>query len=186
MLGTMMSSSARSASVIGEPSAAEWHARDSGRVIDDSIPGVLAAVTRPLDRVAVWSRNSVEWVLLEYACAIARLVLVPYNPAWTDAEAGHATQLAEPALIFAGPDSLGRPLAERAAALPCGPPAQELGRLLAWTGQTGARVIIGYGQSECPIITMQQHRAVLAHRVQQHRPLAFGHGLPENLDAFRL
>jgi fatty-acyl-CoA synthase len=80
----------------------------------------VAQVLRHLavgDRVAVWGRNSVEWVLVEYACALRGLVLVPLNTAWTDAEAAAAIELAGPAVLFAGTDSRGAPLDERAARL---------------------------------------------------------------------
>jgi fatty-acyl-CoA synthase len=69
------------------------------------------------DRVAVWGRNSVEWVLVEYACALRGLVLVPLNTAWTDPEAAAAIELAEPTVLFAGADTRGALLDERAARL---------------------------------------------------------------------
>jgi fatty-acyl-CoA synthase len=44
----------------------------------------LALSTRfaPSERLVVWSPNSPEWVLMEYACALSRLVLVTTNPAF--------------------------------------------------------------------------------------------------------
>jgi len=63
-----------------------------------------AAVARTLadrepgERVAVWGRNCVDWVLLEYACALRGLILAPFNTAWTDAEAAAAFELAAPAV----------------------------------------------------------------------------------------
>jgi fatty-acyl-CoA synthase len=36
---------------------------------------------RPGDRVGVWARNCVEWVLLQFGCAMAEIVLVNVNPA---------------------------------------------------------------------------------------------------------
>src|SRR5262245_22729640 len=41
--------------------------------------GLVGLGLQPGDRVGVWSSNCVEWVLLEYACARARLVLVNVN-----------------------------------------------------------------------------------------------------------
>jgi len=79
-----------------------------------------AAVARTLsgltagERVGVWGRNCVDWVLLEYACALRGLVLAPFNTAWTDAEAAAAFELAEPAVLFAGTDSRGAALDSRA------------------------------------------------------------------------
>jgi fatty-acyl-CoA synthase len=65
------------------------------------------------ERVAVWGRNCVEWVLLEYACALRGLVLAPLNTAWTDAEALAAIELVEPAVLFAGDDGRGEHLGAR-------------------------------------------------------------------------
>ena len=42
----------------------------------------LTSRFRPGERVVVWSPNSPEWVLMEYACALAGLVLVTANPAY--------------------------------------------------------------------------------------------------------
>jgi fatty-acyl-CoA synthase len=69
------------------------------------------------DRIAVWGRPSAEGVLAGYACALRGLVLVPLNPAWTDAEVSAALELAAPALLFAGTDNRGGPLEDRARAL---------------------------------------------------------------------
>jgi fatty-acyl-CoA synthase len=82
----------------------------------------------PGERVAVWSRNCLEWVLLEYACALRGLVLVPFNTAWTDAEAGAAIELARPSVLFAGLDGRGDPLTDRARQLPGDGLVRDLGR----------------------------------------------------------
>ncbi|MDG2001857.1 MAG: AMP-binding protein, partial [Novosphingobium sp.] len=71
----------------------------------------------PGDRVGIWSRNSVEWVLLEYSCALSGMVVASWNPAWTDYECEHARDLTEPALLFVGHDTRGTALHERAASL---------------------------------------------------------------------
>jgi len=68
----------------------------------------------PGDRIAVWSRNSLSFVLIEYACALAGCILTPFNAAWTDFEARHALALTEPAVVFAGFDVRGVRLQERA------------------------------------------------------------------------
>ena len=48
----------------------------------EGLAGALASRFRPGERVVVWSPNSPEWVLMEYACAFAGLVLVTANPAF--------------------------------------------------------------------------------------------------------
>jgi fatty-acyl-CoA synthase len=44
---------------------------------------------RPGERVAVWAPNSPEWVILEFAAALAGLVLVTVNPAYQGDELAH-------------------------------------------------------------------------------------------------
>ena len=90
-------------------------------VAAEGVARSLLVTSRPGDRVAVWSSNSVEWVILEYACALAGLVLTPFNTAWTDYEIEHALALTEPCLVFAGSDGRGGRLVERAQRL--APPA---------------------------------------------------------------
>src|SRR3954453_18321992 len=49
---------------------------------EDVAASLLALGLTPGDRVGIWSSNCLEWVLLQYACARARLVLVNVNPAY--------------------------------------------------------------------------------------------------------
>jgi fatty-acyl-CoA synthase len=44
--------------------------------------GLIGLGLRSGDRVGIWASNCVEWVLLEYGCARAGLVLVNVNPAY--------------------------------------------------------------------------------------------------------
>jgi len=71
----------------------------------------------PGDRVAVWGRNSWQWVIAEYACAMAGLVIASWNTSWTDYEVTHALGLTEPKIILAEADTRGVDLMERARAL---------------------------------------------------------------------
>jgi fatty-acyl-CoA synthase len=73
--------------------------------------------SKPGDRIGLWARNSVEAVLLEYGCALAGSIFTPFNPAWTDYEVEHALALTTPRMLFAGLDSRGRALPERASRL---------------------------------------------------------------------
>lgn len=70
----------------------------------------------PGDRVAIWSRNSLEWVLAEYGCALAGMVIASWNPGWTDRECEHARDLTTPVIALVGQDTRGVPLLERARA----------------------------------------------------------------------
>lgn len=85
----------------------------------ETVARAFAGQARPGERVAVWSANNVDWVLLEYAAALAGLILTPFNTAWTDAEVAHAYRLTSPAMVFAGPNHRGESLVTRAAAV-CG------------------------------------------------------------------
>jgi len=49
----------------------------------------LLARFRPGERVAVWAPNSTEWVVLEFAAALAGLTLVTVNPAYQGDELAH-------------------------------------------------------------------------------------------------
>jgi fatty-acyl-CoA synthase len=82
------------------------------------------------DRVAVWSRNSVPFVVIEYGCALAGCVLTAFNPAWTDFETEHALALTDPKVLFVGPDVRGHALGERAHALAGGRPVVDIASAL--------------------------------------------------------
>ncbi|MCB2048018.1 MAG: acyl--CoA ligase [Novosphingobium sp.] len=56
----------------------------------------------PGSRIAIWSRNAVESVIVQHACALAGMVVAHFNTGWTDAEVRHACDLVEPSLGFAG------------------------------------------------------------------------------------
>ena len=66
--------------------AQEW---DYSNLLVDSercAHGLLAEF-QPGERIAVWADNRPEWVVLQFAAALAGLVLVPVNPAFKEAEA---------------------------------------------------------------------------------------------------
>ncbi|MCP4223169.1 MAG: AMP-binding protein, partial [Actinomycetia bacterium] len=46
----------------------------------------LLARFEPGDRIAVWAHNIPEWVILEYGCALAGMILVTVNPAFRSHE----------------------------------------------------------------------------------------------------
>jgi fatty-acyl-CoA synthase len=80
----------------------------------EKVAAWLLRHAEPGDRIGIWSRNCLEWVLLEYGCALAGMVVASWNPGWTDYECEHACDLTEPALLFVGRDTRGTPLDERA------------------------------------------------------------------------
>lgn len=106
-----------------------------------TVGGALAGLAAPGKRIAVWSANSVDWVLLEYGCALAGLVLTPFHGGWTDNEAAYAVELTEPAAIFAGSDHRGRNLLTRVSAIGHGRHVFELGALRDWAAQASSSIL---------------------------------------------
>lgn len=68
------------------------------------------------ERVTVWSPNIPEWVLLEYACAFAGLVLVTANPAYQPNELRYVLEQSGSVALFMVPEYRGNPMADIAAA----------------------------------------------------------------------
>lgn len=71
----------------------------------------------PGECIAVWAPNSVEWVTLEYASALAGTVLVALNPAAVDRELEYLLDSSSAVRLYTVKDSRGKPLLERARAL---------------------------------------------------------------------
>jgi fatty-acyl-CoA synthase len=81
----------RIALINGDPDPArrrQWRYRD---LLTEAVRGARALRTRfaPGDPVAVWAGNCPEWVLLEFAVALAGLTLVTINPAYQAEELAH-------------------------------------------------------------------------------------------------
>jgi fatty-acyl-CoA synthase len=62
--------------------------------------GLLARGVKPGDRVAIWSPNRVEWVVIQYATARIGAILVNINPAYKTAELSYALQQSGASLIL--------------------------------------------------------------------------------------
>ena len=72
----------------------------------------LASRFRPGERVVVWAPNSPEWVLMEYACALAGLVLVTANPAYQVRELRYVLKQSGAVALFLVEEFRGNPMAE--------------------------------------------------------------------------
>ena len=59
-----------------------WTYRELSQKVDAFAAGLLALGLDPGDRVGIWSPNSAEWVVTQFATAKAGLVLVNINPAY--------------------------------------------------------------------------------------------------------
>lgn len=64
----------------------------------------------PGDRVAVWAPNIPEWVLMEYGCAMAGVILVTVNPAYQPEELAYVLNQSRSAGIFLLPEFRGNPM----------------------------------------------------------------------------
>lgn len=97
------------AGVADKSARREWTYQE---LLDDSTRVARALLTRfePGDRVAVWAHNVPEWVLLEYGCALAGVVLVTVNPAFREAEARYVLSQSRSVGLFAVPEVRGNPL----------------------------------------------------------------------------
>ncbi len=75
----------------------------------------LASRYAPGERICVWAPNLPEWVILEYAAALAGLTLVTANPAYRPRELTYVLQQSRSAGLFIAPEYRGTPMAEIAA-----------------------------------------------------------------------
>jgi acyl-CoA synthetase (AMP-forming)/AMP-acid ligase II len=80
----------------------------------DVARALLARGLAPGDRVAVWATNVPEWLLLQFGCAYAGLVLVPLNPLYRASEAGYVLHRAEASALIVEPENRGASLWELA------------------------------------------------------------------------
>ena len=72
----------------------------------------MALSTRfgPGERIVVWSPNSPEWVLMEYACALSGLVLVTANPAFQARELAYVLEQSGAVALFLVEEFRGNPM----------------------------------------------------------------------------
>jgi fatty-acyl-CoA synthase len=99
----------RQALIEGNPDPAlrrEWTYAE----LYDEAQAVARALLRhfqPGERVAVWASNIPEWVLLEYGCALAGVVLVTVNPSYQAEELAYVLRQSRSAGIFLVPEVRG-------------------------------------------------------------------------------
>lgn len=85
-----------------------------GELLADSERLALALSTRYQqgDRVTVWAPNIPEWVLMEYACALAGLTLVTANPGFQSKELRYVIEQSGSVGLFMVPEYRGNPMAQ--------------------------------------------------------------------------
>ena len=85
--------------------------------LSENLARWIAGQCQPGDRIALWSRNAFEAVIVQHACALAGTIIAPFNTGWSDSEVAHALELTTPSLLFAGLGNRGDALMPRAKAL---------------------------------------------------------------------
>ncbi|NWG54679.1 MAG: AMP-binding protein [Hydrogenophilaceae bacterium] len=78
---------------------------------------------RPGERICVWAPNAPEWVLLEFAAALAGLTLVTANPAYRPRELKYVLDQSRAVGLFIVKEHRGNPMAEIAAEVARATPA---------------------------------------------------------------
>ena len=79
--------------------------RDSTRLAE-----ALASRYVPGERVVVWAPNIPEWVMMEYACGLAGLVLVTANPSYQSAELRFVLEQSQASGLFMIREHRGNPM----------------------------------------------------------------------------
>jgi fatty-acyl-CoA synthase len=72
----------------------------------------LASRFSPGERIVVWAPNIPEWILMEYACALAGLVLVTANPSFQSQELRYVLEQSGAVALFMVDDFRGNPMRE--------------------------------------------------------------------------
>jgi fatty-acyl-CoA synthase len=85
-----------------------------GELLADSEKLALALSTRfrPGERITIWAPNIPEWLLMEYACALAGIVLVTANPAYQSQELRYILEQSRSAALFLVASYRGNPMSE--------------------------------------------------------------------------
>lgn len=78
----------------------------------ESLSYALASRFKQGERIAIWAPNIPEWVIMEYACALAGLVLVTVNPAFQAKELRYVLEQSKAVALFLVDSYRGNPMAE--------------------------------------------------------------------------
>jgi fatty-acyl-CoA synthase len=84
-----------------------WSFSEFRRRARDVSRALLAQGLTPGDRVALWAANVPEWLLLQFGCAYAGLVLVPLNPLYRAAEVSYVLRRSNAAALVVEPANRG-------------------------------------------------------------------------------
>ena len=110
----------------------------------------LASRFAPGERLVVWAPNVPEWVLMEYACGLAGLILVTANPSYQTAELRYVLEQSGASGLFSVESYRGNPMSEIAVTA-----ADGLGavREIVDLDDAAALYRIGDRPAELPVVT---------------------------------
>ncbi|WP_237477945.1 AMP-binding protein [Lichenibacterium dinghuense] len=86
-----------------DEAAVRWSWAELDRRAEAVAAGLLALGLEPGNRIGVWSLNTAEWVLTQFAAAKAGLILVTVNPAYRAFELEYALRQVGCAALVLGP-----------------------------------------------------------------------------------
>jgi fatty-acyl-CoA synthase len=112
-----------------------------------TVARALCSRFKPGERVAVWAPNIPEWILMEYGCALAGVILVTVNPSYQADELAYVLRQSRSAGLFLLPEYRGnRMLDHLAAARAECPELREIIRFDEWKAfmATGANDSIAF------------------------------------------
>jgi fatty-acyl-CoA synthase len=109
-----MAAADRTALVAGMPDPADRPRWTYAELLRDAELVARSLLTRfePGEHVAVWAPNIPEWVILQYGAALAGLVLVTVNPAYTATELEYVLRQSRAAGLFLLPAYRANPMAK--------------------------------------------------------------------------
>lgn len=85
---------------LGDPAQRRRWSYEALLHTSQQVAQALLAQFEPGERIAIWSPNCAEWLLLQHGAALAGLVVVTVNPAYLGRELEHVLRTAEVAGIF--------------------------------------------------------------------------------------
>jgi len=99
----------RVALIVGKADPAERRQWTYAELYQQAQTVARALTTRfkPGERVAVWAPNIPEWVMMEYGCALAGVILVTVNPSYQADEIKYVLNQSRSAGIFVLPEFRG-------------------------------------------------------------------------------
>lgn len=116
-LGALLSDAAntvpgRTALIEGTKDAARRRQWTYRQLHTDAVRTAQALLSRfePGDHIAVWSHNTPEWLMLEFGCAMAGMVLVTVNPAYQSAELEYVLKQSRSVALFVVDEHRGNPM----------------------------------------------------------------------------